>query len=244
MQESSESPCSFASWYDQKPSLFQKALQYFRTLFAPPQEKGCPELSNHIHSLQQKAENVRRQLKGIKAELKDNGDHPHFLQEVINPMLRQVNDIKDEESIHRIKEWMEKGGHWIQLYSKNKGSKKITKAVTEYAIKKGLKNVDRDLELIETYAMQRLNEVEQHDAMLIKEKIFRGLKPLQNDLHALKTPPIHLPQDLVQLNNWKRELDDQRADLMKRTFQLIDILIERAQRKRLFLNEHARLIDK
>lgn len=210
------------------PLFFQRFLQTLRAFFVSYKGKTCPKLLGRIHSLQRGAEEVKKQLKGIVAELqsKDEKEYSSLVTQVINPMLREVNQFEgDGKSIKRMEEWTKKGRHWMQLYSKNQGSTKMTEAVAGHTIENSFKRIDRDLVFIETYVQHRLDEMRLHPKALmqLKKKIEQNLTPCLTRLLSLKALPQK--KTLFQLEKWKVGLDEQRAKQINRAIQLIDNIL-------------------
>jgi len=93
-------------------SFFQRFLQTLWGIFVSPKEKTCPKLLGRIQSLQRGAKEIEKQLKGIMAELqnKDGEEYSSLVTQVINPMLREVNQFEDDEKIDSTNGRMDKKG--------------------------------------------------------------------------------------------------------------------------------------
>lgn len=227
-------------------------FQFFQ---AKPEKEG--QLLGRIQDLHHTADDVIKQLKTIKSELKSQVDNDvfTFVEAVVDPMIQDATSIQKKvnqqsssvtqqaQAFKRYSEWIEKAKIWVQICSKTSDPQGIAKAVIRLTIEDFLKVIDRDLQVIQDYTEHMIDSLPLDDiekAALI-DKIHTKLDPYIESLKALKASPEDL--HFQQIQSWKLKVDKRREKYFDGALHAIDKIIEETSPMSSSNEEHEHLVD-
>lgn len=184
-------------------------------------EQANADLDNKVLELHPVAKEIRQDLEKIVSEFQKEEDIYPYVKEVVDPLIREVDQIqstlnKDKTELALVKytQWTEKASLWVHLCSKAGDKERLTRLITHNILEKCAEIIDRDIQLIEKYLHTATNDE------LKQKQIASELAPIIQSLQTLKRSQLKLK--LSEVSDWKKHFDLERSRLVNSALLIID----------------------
>ncbi len=169
------------------------------------------KLSIKVYSIKPEAEQAHHELMKILANFSSNDNLYPYVKEVVDPLLREIDQILNklqynltDDALERYSQWTAKARRWVDLCAKV-SEEKLREAVTDHIILRSLELIDRDINFIIEYASN--------------QNPTANIGPFISDLETLKVKP-NLP--LEEISKWKQNFDRKRESVVNSAYHAID----------------------
>lgn len=221
------------------PTFLGKILSRALRLASFFKTKEEPVLIGRIHELDANADEYYGQLIAIRDEFSKDSDPETytFVEAIIEPLLREMPRIhsnlhsrtatQQAKTFKDYNDWIDRVKIWIHFYHRAHTRQQIIDAVVEQLVGTTLKMIDRDIALIYSYRNHQLFTLSYDEERLnqIAKELDHLLNPHIEQLSALRHRPAVI--SLVELSNWKQQIDTYRQSSYEGALHVIDAIVER-----------------
>lgn len=218
-----------------RTTVFERFKALAARLFLPEEKIQTDQrLTGRIQTLQNDVLNVLKELNAIKENLEKEADKDliKLVEEVVNPIIREVQGLKRIEkptslaeqldAVQRYNQWINRAKPWADFFAYNlKNRSAVIQAIVSHAIQNSAEMIDKDLRHLEEYKKQRLLKAPEEERAKLEEKIELKLSNLRQNLMDLRTNAL-FRLSLSDLKSWKHKFVKDRGDYYQKSLDAID----------------------
>lgn len=213
---------------DYKPDLDKKAdkpaptpkprglLQWLRIkLFPGSVAKEKNPLQGRLRELRRDVHQMKGQLAEIKEEICQQ-------DEVIEPLLRDVERLREHVDDHD--QWLRQARGWLSLYRQTNNREEIIRAVIEHFASSSEELFARDVGVITKYQEHcyKVSPLSGSEKKRVRGELLRALETYIEELKELKQHPEN--PEFKHVVRWKHERDPKRQKLFEKMLHQVDDL--------------------